>query len=85
MEDLGVGQSKKLDQIAHSLEAIRAQGTNWKRSFAMGLFQGAGVVLGGILAVALIGWVLSLLGVIPGFDSLEQTLNSAVQSYEHRN
>lgn len=84
MEDLGVGQSKRLDKIAHSLEAIRAQGTDWKRSFFMGLFQGAGVVAGGIVALAVTGWVLGLLGFIPGFDSLEQSLNGAVDAYEHR-
>lgn len=78
------GEGKKLDEIAATLGAIRAQGTDWRRAFSMGLFQGAGVVVGGILALALTGWILGLLGVIPGFDRFEGYLNAVVSDYEHR-
>ncbi|HRH24597.1 MAG TPA: hypothetical protein PK109_03350 [Candidatus Paceibacterota bacterium] len=72
----------KLEEIAATLTAIRAQGTDWKRAMYMGLFQGAGVIIGSIIALALLGWVLTLLGVVPGFDGFETYLNSIVTEYQ---
>ncbi|MBP7770582.1 MAG: hypothetical protein KA066_01570 [Candidatus Pacebacteria bacterium] len=42
------------------------------KSFYNGMLQGAGIVLGTIVAVVLVGWLLSILGVIPGVDVLAQ-------------
>ncbi len=75
---------EKLNQIATTLEAIKKQGRDWKRAVFMGIFQGAGIVLGGIIALALLGWLLAILGVVPGFDTFEQNLNRAVDAYQRR-
>ena len=54
------------------------------RAFVNGIFHGMGAVVGGIFALALIGWILSLLGVIPGFDRFETYLGDKVDAFEHR-
>lgn len=53
-----------------------------KRSFVNGIFHGMGAVVGGILALTLLGWFLWLLGVVPGFDSFERSLGEKVHTFE---
>lgn len=55
---------------------------NFKRSFVNGIFHGMGAVVGGILALTLLGWLLWLLGILPGFDSFEHYLGSKVHQFE---
>lgn len=81
--DIEKRQLEELRDISDGLDVLRAQATP-KASFVRGIFQGAGAVLGGILALALLGWVLGLLGVIPGFDTFEQYLSSVVGDFERR-
>jgi hypothetical protein len=76
-------QLEQLEEIADDLEALRVRANDPKRSFMTGIFQGAGAVVGGIIALALLGWLLGLLGVIPGFSSFEEKLNAAKSSFEH--
>ncbi len=42
------------------------------KSFVNGMLYGAGIVLGTIVGVVAVGWLLSILGVIPGVDVLAQ-------------
>lgn len=77
-------QLKELREISEDLEVLRVQSTSHKASFVRGVFQGAGAVVGGVIALALLGWLLTLLGVIPGFDSFEQYLDTVVRDFEHR-
>jgi hypothetical protein len=84
MSDLETKQLQVLHEISENISVMRQRTGNPRRSFLLGIFQGVGVVLGGILAVALSGAILALLGLIPGFSSFETYLNSAVQTYEHR-
>ncbi len=49
------------------------------RSFFNGMLYGAGIVLGTIVGVVLVGWVLSVLGVIPGFDILAHRFSDILQ------
>ena len=55
-------QLEKMDQhlvgIFHKTESL------W-RAFARGVLQGLGSIIGIVIAVALIGWVLNTMGVIP--------------------
>lgn len=81
--DIEKKQLKELRDIAGDLEVLR-ESTHPKNAFLRGLIQGAGAVIGGVLALSLLGWILSLLGFIPGFDSFEQSLQGVVNSYEHR-
>ena len=56
-----------LDEIKSNTQARPS------KSFYNGMLQGAGIVLGTIVAVVLVGWLLSILGVIPGVSELAQT------------
>lgn len=80
--DLEKKQLKHLQEIADEVGALREHTTDPKRSFLMGMFQGAGIIVGSILALSALSWLLSILGIIPGFDTVEHYLNSAVTEYE---
>ncbi len=49
------------------------------KSFVNGMLYGAGIVLGTIVGVVLVGWLLSILGVIPGVDVLAQRVSDILQ------
>ena len=61
---------RQLKKIERELSAIKERTSNPKRMFINGILYGAGAFVGGILAVAAIGWALSFLGVIPGLSEL---------------
>jgi hypothetical protein len=67
---------RELKQIKRELEEIKDRTANPKRMFVNGILYGAGAFLGGIIAVALIGWLLSFLGVIPGLDVIAEYLQT---------
>ena len=46
-------------------------GSRWR------LLYGAGWILGSLLAILLIGWILSLMGVIPGLDRIATGFQAA--------
>ncbi len=77
----GKEELEKLTEISNELEEIKHKvaPSRW-RVLRNGLYQGAGVVLGGALAVVLIGWLLSFLGVIPGFHDTAEYLQDIVNS-----
>jgi hypothetical protein len=81
--DIEKKQLKHLQEIADEVGALREHTTDPKRSFLMGMFQGAGIIVGSILALAALSWLLSVLGVVPGFDSVERYLNGAVTEYQN--
>lgn len=81
--DIEKKQLKELKDIADDLEVLR-ESAHPKHAFLRGLIQGAGAVIGGVLALAFLGWLLGVLGFIPGFDSFEQYLKGTVNAYEHR-
>lgn len=62
-----------LDEIKSNTEARPS------KSFYNGMLQGAGIVLGTIVGVVLVGWLLSILGVIPGADVLAQRFAEILQ------
>lgn len=72
---------KHLEQIEQELEEIKERTPSPQSGFTYGLWQGAGVLLGGILALTLLGWVLTLLGVIPGLGEIAQYLQNAVSNF----
>lgn len=73
-----------LERIEEELEEIRTRTSNPRRSFLIGILQGAGAIIGGILALALVGWLLSILGIIPGFGHLADYLRSLVDNLPTR-
>lgn len=81
--DIEKKQLKELRDIGDDLDVLRKQTTR-KASFLRGMYQGAGAVLGGVIALALLGWVLGILGFIPGFSSFEEYLGGVVRDFERR-
>jgi hypothetical protein len=68
-----------LEDLFYDFNRSRAE--IYKMNFVRGIFLGAGTVIGGTLVIALLVWVLSLLGnVIPPlgdfFDGVSNTLQS---------
>lgn len=49
------------------------------KNFLNGMLYGAGIVLGTIVGVVLVGWLLSILGIIPGVDSLAHKFSDILQ------
>lgn len=72
---------KKVDEIVSTMHAIEQKVVKlspW-RSFFNGIMSGIGSIIGVALALALVGWLLNLAGVIPAFqrqvDDWRQILN----------
>jgi hypothetical protein len=61
---------RQLKEIKKELSEIKERTADPKRVFLNGVLYGAGALIGGIVAVALIGWVLNILGIIPGLNEL---------------
>jgi hypothetical protein len=67
---------RQLKEIKKELSEIKERTVNPKRVFFNGVLYGAGALVGGIVAVALIGWLLAVLGIIPGLNELADYLRS---------
>lgn len=67
-----------LARIEEELEAIKRSAPSSRQAFLHGLLQGAGALIGGIFALTVLGWVLSLFGVIPGLDYIAHYLQNIV-------
>jgi hypothetical protein len=66
---------KDLGQIKEELGEIRDRSAG-VRPFIYGLLQGIGWTVGTLAAVALIGWLLSVSGVVPGLGKIAQDLEN---------
>lgn len=69
-------QVEQLQDIKSELEEIKEYTVNPKWWFARGLMQGAGALVGSILALILVGWLLALLGFIPGLGDMARYVAS---------
>ncbi len=67
---------RQLREIKKELLEIKDRTSDPKRAFFNGILYGAGALVGGIIAVAVIGWVLNILGIIPGFSELSDYVRS---------
>jgi hypothetical protein len=72
---------KHLEQIEQELGEIKERTPTPSRAFTYGLWQGAGALIGGILALTLLGWLLSLFGVIPGFVDISQYIQNNIDNF----
>lgn len=71
--------AKHLERLETRLAAIeRNTETTWWQLLMSGLLRGAGVILGTALTIALAGWGLAILGVIPGADDLAEYLADVI-------
>lgn len=62
-------EEKSLEHLANIEEGVAELADKIpgpRRSFLNGVLQGMGAVIGSLLAVALLGWFLSAIGIIPG-------------------
>ncbi len=73
---------KHLANIEQELGELKDKVPGPPRAFLNGILQGMGVVLGSILALALLGWLLSFFGLIPGFGQITGYLEGLVDRYE---
>jgi len=70
---------KELQRVEGILDDIKQNtSTPWWRWIISGLLYGAGWVVGTVLAFAALGWILSIFGIIPGFDQIAAWLQSAM-------
>ena len=75
---------EQLARIETELEEIKDRTANPKRSFINGIWQGAGAIVGSIAAIILLGWGLSLLGLVPGVGEIANSLHSMVDQVRSR-
>jgi hypothetical protein len=67
------------NNVEDLLGEIRENTSNpWWRMLLNGALYGAGAVIGTVLTIVLLGWLLSVFGVIPGFGELAAQLQSAL-------
>lgn len=70
---------RQLKEIKKELSEIKVRTNDPRRSFINGILYGAGALVGGIIAVAIIGWTLNVLGIIPGLNELADYIHSLVE------
>jgi hypothetical protein len=74
---------QELKKITEELKAVNINtGSSWT-AFYRGILSGGGAIVGSILAIVLIGVVLSVLGVIPGFNTIAAYINAAIANVKH--
>jgi hypothetical protein len=67
---------EQLREIKLELKNIESN-TSAKWWILHGMLYGAGWIIGSLLAIVIIGWILSLLGIIPGVDRIAVDLQNA--------
>jgi hypothetical protein len=69
---------KHLANIENELEEIKRRTPTRMRAFVNGMLSGGGAIVGGIIAVILIGWVLAFFGFLPGFSYIAAYIKDAL-------
>lgn len=77
MDDQVKEEARKVEALLDEIKSNTESKPS--KSFVNGMLYGAGIVLGTIVGVVLVGWLLSILGVIPGFDVLAQRFSEILQ------
>ena len=75
---------KHLEHIEAELSEIKDRTANPRRSFIMGILQGAGVVIGSLVALVLIGWLLYIFGFLTGLGGIAAYLQNVLNQYRGR-
>ena len=72
---------KEIEHLEDVLEDIRdnTRRPSWKAALN-GLLYGAGVVVGTVAGIALLGWILAIFGILPGFGEITQKLQDIMNS-----
>jgi hypothetical protein len=69
---------ERLEHIEEDLEEIKNRTPDHWIAFRNGVLQGAGAIVGGIIAIILLGWILSLFGLIPGLGTIVHSIQDAM-------
>lgn len=72
---------ERLEHIEEDLDEIKERTPNRRKAFVYGIWHGMGALVGGVLGLTLLGWMLSIFGVIPGFDQLVPYLQYTVDNF----
>ena len=75
---------RQLIKIERQIDEIKNRTGDPLRAFVGGILYGAGWIVGGILAIVFLSWILSLMGIIPGFGDIAQYLASVLQTWHGR-
>jgi|GEM_PF-1121856 len=73
-----------LTRIEADLEEIKRRTPSPRHALVNGLFQGAGALVGGVIAIVILGWALSLFGLIPGLGNIAKALQDASSHFNPR-
>jgi hypothetical protein len=65
--------------IKSDLEDIKSLTGDSGTWFWRGIMQGAGAIVGSVLMLIFLGWLLSILGVIPGFSEIAEYIRSYLE------
>lgn len=65
-----------LKDIEEELNELKERTATPTRAFILGIMQGMGAVIGSIAAVVLLGWTLSVFGLIPGLSDVAEYLRT---------
>jgi len=77
--DAEIAQLRKIQrELADIRHNTGSDGWFWR-----GILQGAGAIVGSAIAVVALSWVLSLLGVIPGFGEIAAYLGTLFSKIPH--
>lgn len=72
--------AERLDRLERILTDIRSGvSPGWTLLIVRSAILGAGYVVGTIIGLALLGWILSALGIIPGVSDLSNQLHGLVR------
>jgi hypothetical protein len=72
-EDPEVAELRRIRKELRSIES----NTSAKWWIVHGMLYGAGWILGSLIAILLLGWLLSFLGVIPGLNKIVADISAA--------
>ncbi len=73
---------RELKKIREELKDINENTGSFWGYFLHGILYGGGAIIGGIITVILIGYILSIIGVIPGFQTIAADVSAALAREE---
>lgn len=73
-----VKELKKIERVLKDIKDNTGGGA-WS-SFSRGILYGVGIVVGTLVGATLLGWILSIFGIIPGFDEIAGRLSSTLNN-----